>query len=184
MIYQDVCTQVEKIKKKYGELSPKSLCKKMGILLIPRSFGTQPGCIKGFFTVKSRIKAIVYNCDLPETIQNIIIFHEIGHSVLHAGNRTAYFSDVTMYETNSMAENEANLFAAECMLDDEEVMGTINEGCTFFTSAALLGVPPEFFDFKFRIMKWKGYRLCEPVLNTKSVFLKDLEIYNEQMILL
>ncbi len=176
MVYQEVCNEVKKVMKKYNERNPKMLCEKMGILLIPRSFGTKPNCIKGFFTVKNRIKAIMYNCDLPETIQNIIIFHEIGHSVLHAGRGTASFSDVTMYETNSRAENEANLFAAEYMLGDEEVMETINEDCTFFGSAAMLGVPPEFLDFKFRIMKWKGYRLCEPVLNTKGVFLKDLEV--------
>ncbi len=178
MVYQEVYDAVNRIMKKYDEKDPRKLCEQMGILLIPKNWGTAPDCIKGFYTVRNRIKAIAYNCELPQSLQDIIIFHEIGHSVLHRGQGTATFSDVTMFDTNSIMENEANLFAAEYMLNDEEVMETINEDNTFFSSAKILGVPSEFLDFKFRIMKWKGYRLIEPPTNAKSVFLKDINVRN------
>lgn len=175
MIYKEVYDAVNMIKAKYDEKDPKKLCGLMNIILVPKKWGTAPDCIKGFYTVRNRIKAIAYNCDLPEPVQNIIICHEIGHSVLHKGQGTATFSDVTLFDTNSIMENEANLFAAEFMLDDDDVLATMNEDNTFFASASMLGVPGEFLDFKFRIMKWKGYRLIEPPTNAKSTFLRNVE---------
>lgn len=177
MVYQEVYDAVNRIKKKYDEKDPVKLCRQMGILLIPKNWGTAPDCLKGFYTVRNRIKAIAYNCELPLPLQHIIIFHEIGHSVLHRGQGTATFSDVTMFDTNSLMENEANLFAAEYMLDDAKVIETLNEDFTFFGSAARLGVPGEFLDFKFRIMKWKGYRLSESPIAPKSSFLKNVEVH-------
>ena len=176
MLYAEVYKATEKIRRKYGRCNPFELCKEMDIKLIPIPFGTETNSIKGFYREERRIKVIVYNCDLPEIIQRIIIFHEIGHAILHTKGVCHAFHDVTLFETNSMMENEANLFAAEYMLDDDEVMDTINEDNTFFSSAGILGVPSEFLDFKFRIMKWKGYRLIEPPVRTKSTFLKNVEV--------
>lgn len=42
-----------------------------------------------------------------------------------------------------------------------------------------LCVPTELLDFKFRLMKWKGYKLMEPPINAKSNFLRDLPIPQE-----
>ena len=45
-----------------------------------------------------------------------------------------------------------------------------------FSAAASLEIPMELLDFKFRVMKWKGYKLVEPPIIARSNFLKDLEI--------
>ena len=42
--------------------------------------------------------------------------------------------------------------------------------------AAILHVPIELLDFKFRIMKWKGYKLAEPPINARNNFLKDMDV--------
>lgn len=176
MFYAEIVDAVEKVKRLYREDDPIRLCNAMGIILLPQALGTDEDSIKGFFLQKNRIKTITYNTDLPEVLQPIIIFHEIGHSRLHAKSGVHAFHDVGMFNESSRFEKEANLFAAEYMLDDERVLETLNADNTFFSAAAALRVPMELLDFKFRVMKWKGYKLVEPPINARSNFLRDLEV--------
>lgn len=81
-----------------------------------------------------------------------------------------------MFDESSMMEKEANLFAAEFLMDDRDVLRALNRDTTFFSAAAMLRVPAELLDFKFRVMKWKGYKLIEPPINANSNFLHDIEV--------
>ena len=176
MVYAEIVDAVEKVKKRYREDDPFMLCKAMGIILLPQPLGTADDAIKGFFLQKNRIKTITYNTDLAEVLQRIIVFHEIGHSQLHAKSGVHAFHDVGMFDESSRLEKEANLFAAEYLLDDERVLETLNADNTFFSAAAALRVPMELLDFKFRVMKWKGYKLVEPPITARSNFLRDVEV--------
>ena len=73
-------------------------------------------------------------------------------------------------------EKDANLFAAEYLLDDGDVLDILNGDVTFFSAAASLCVPMELLDFKFRVMKWKGYKLTEPPISARSNFLRNIEV--------
>jgi len=174
--YAEVCEAVEKLKKKYGESDPLRLCRCMGIKLIPLPLGTAADAIKGFYLENKRIKTITVNSDLPEVIQKIIIAHELGHAALHRTSRLFAFHEVGLFDTSSGMEKEANLFAAELLLDDKEVLDTLNSDGTFFTAAAELYVPVELLDFKFRVLKWRGYKIMESPIMAHSNFLKDLEV--------
>ena len=176
MFYAEIVEAVEKVRERYREDDPFRLCRNMGIILLPQAFGTDDDSIKGFYLQRSRIKTITYNTDLPYVLQRIVIGHEIGHSQLHARGGVQAFHDIGMFDESSRFEKEANLFAAEYLLDDEQVLATLNGDNTFFSAAAALNVPMELLDFKFRIMKWKGYKLVEPPIRANSNFLKNLEV--------
>ncbi len=176
MTYSDICEAVEKVKKKYNEPDPFRLCECMGIILIPQNLGKEEDSIKGFFLERKRIKTITINCDLPEVLQRIIAAHELGHAVLHRSTGIHAFHDVGLFDESSAFEKDANLYAAELLLQDEEVLETLNADNTFFSAAAKLYVPIELLDFKFRIMKWKGYKLMEPPIIARNNFLKDVEV--------
>ena len=60
--------------------------------------------------------------------------------------------------------------------DLNDVLDQINNDGTFFSAASMLGVPMELLDFKFRMMKWKGYKLVEPPVVSRSDFLKEIPI--------
>jgi len=79
-------------------------------------------------------------------------------------------------------EKDANLFAAELLLDDQKVLEILNQDSSFFAAASSLMVPPELLDFKFRVMKWKGYKLIEPPINARSNFLLDIDVPNDENI--
>ena len=176
MSYTEVCKAVEKLKKKYGESDPFRLCECMGIKLISQPLGTAPDAIKGFFLENKRIKTITVNNDLPTVIQRIIVAHELGHASLHRSAGVYAFHEVGLFDESSEMEREANLFAAEYLLNDEEVLNTLNSDTTFFSAAAILCVPPELLDFKFRCLKWKGFKLMESPITARSNFLRDMEV--------
>ena len=180
MICDEIVKSVKKLKRRYREDNLFELCRNMGILLLPQPFGTQKGAIMGFFLEQRRIKTITYNSDLSDDLQRIIVGHELGHSVLHARSGVHAFHDVGLFDVSSRFEKEANLFAAEFLLDDDEVLETLAQGGDFFSAAAILRVPMELLDFKFRIMKWKGYELSEPPITAQSNFLRDVDLISGQ----
>lgn len=176
MSYAEICEAVERLKKKYSESDPFRLCRDMGVVLLFQSLGKGPDAIKGFYLECKRIKTITVNSDLPLVIQKIIVAHELGHASLHRAEGLYAFHEVAMFDESSMMEKEANLFAAEFLMDDRDVLCALNRDTTFFTAAAMLRVPAELLDFKFRVMKWKGYKLIEPPINANSNFLRDMEV--------
>ena len=176
MTYIHIVEAVQKLNRKFDESDPLKLCKCMGIQVIYSNLGVGTDSIKGFFLERYRIPVIVLNSNLPAQIQRIIAAHELGHAVLHRKCGVHAFNEVALFDESSLYEKEANLFAAEYLLDDAEVLESLNADSTFFSVASQLNVPVELLDFKFRVMKWKGYKLVEPPITAQSTFLKDPDV--------
>ncbi len=167
--------EVERIRRKYGESEPEKLAEAMNVLVRYEPMGTAQDCCKGFFISFCRQKHITVNADLPEELQRVILMHELAHVVLHCRiGATATFHDFAVFDTASRKEYEANVFAADYLLRDEEVLELLNDDLSFFGAAAQLGVPPELLDFKFRLMKRRGYELREPPLTARGDFLRRI----------
>jgi len=176
LIYDSVCDAVKKVRQLTKNTDPFAVCRDKNILVLRQPLGKGPDAIKGFYYEKRRIKTITVNDDLPEVIQRIIVAHELGHAVLHTGSGIHEFHDVGLFDESSIMEKEANLFAGEFLLQDDEVLEALNGDTTFFAAAAQLFVPAELLDFKFRVMKWKGYKIMEAPIDVHSNFLKDMEV--------
>ena len=129
-----ICREVSRLMHKYDEPDPWKLADAMGIIINVMPLGNTQNSCKGFFLYQSRKKHITINSDLPEAVQRIILAHEIGHAVLHhkaAKMRT--FHDFALYDTSSQMEYEANLFAAEFLLEDDVVAERLSEDTFFFS---------------------------------------------------
>ncbi len=171
--YESICAAVARIKKRYGkDRDPFRLCDHLGFRLNPRDLGRGPNAIKALIVECSRIKCITFNTNLPDELLGPTIFHECGHGVLHPIGLFGY-TDITLYDESSRKEKEANLFCAEYMLEDDEVLEALNADLTFFDAARALYVPAELLDFKFRLLKWKGYKLGESPIYARANFLGD-----------
>ena len=165
---------VQKICKKYDETDPYRLAKAMNIMIRFDPMCYYEGCCKGFYMVHCRMKHITINGDLPEELQRIVLAHEIGHAVLHPKDAAiAAFHEITMFDDTDIKEYEANIFAAEMLLKDEDVLEALNGDMFFFQAARALYVPAELLDFKFRVMKRKGYKLDAPFV-ANGDFLKNI----------
>ena len=176
MYMEHISRSVDRLIKKYGETEPEKLCRTMGIILLEEPMGTlsDVSC-KGFYLIQSNKQAIVVNNDLPEVLRRVVIAHELGHAVLHKKAAGVYtFHDFIMFDNVSKFEYEANLFAAELLIQDEAILALLDDDISFFTAASRLFVPPELLDFKFRLLKCKGYKINDPPFTAKSNFLKNL----------
>ena len=81
-----------------------------------------------------------------------------------AALRCQAMQDFDIYQATGRLEREANFFAADLLLDDEEVLDLIHSGNTdFFSVAKELCIPAPFFAFKMYSLIRRGEHLQLPV---------------------
>ena len=165
--------KTKKIIQKYGTRDPFKLCHFLNVNVKYKNLGPQ---LKAFFFYQSRIKTIVLNSETDEMIHPILCAHELGHALLHPDILISMRSlnEIELFDSSNVTEYEANIFAAELLIPDDDLLDMLNSTeYSFFQIASLLNVPVELLDFKFRVMKHKGYKISSPVV-ALSGFLKNI----------
>lgn len=157
--------------RKYDTRDPYMLCNELGVRIRYKDLGTD---IKAYYFYQSRIRNIVLNNRISEPVQRILIAHELGHDRLHKEIAMLKgFQEIEMFSMAQPTEFEANIFAAELLIDDSALLELLNdEHASFFSAAKELRVPAALLDFKFRVLKQKGYRLEAPIV-AQGDFLKN-----------
>ena len=121
-----------------GSRDPKRVARELGIEILPRGFSAQ----KGAYKVIMRVPFIFIKSDLDPVMENIVLAHELGHHVLHrreaesAGGFQEY--DIFNMRHNRM-EYEANVFASQLTLPDEEILEYIQQGMDIGEVARAMG---------------------------------------------
>ena len=139
----DIRSVVDNLCRKYKTRNPYELIDAMGIIL---QYGENMEKVRGFYLYANRIKLICVGNGLPEHIERFVISHELGHAVMHKQS-SAPFLQSTFLSLDRM-EIEANKFATELVIPDEEIMEhweyTIDEWAIFY------GLPREVIELRFR----------------------------------
>ena len=153
----------DSLARKHKTRDPYELCDALGVRIRRKDLGTD---IKAYYFYHSRIRNIVLNYRVSEAIQRILVAHELGHDRLHQEMAMLRgFREVELFDAALPAEYEANLFAAELLIEDDEVLKLLNDDDkSFFGVASELYVPAALLDFKFRVLKHKGYRIESPYI--------------------
>lgn len=168
---EDIKHLVARLKCKYRTCDAEEMCDALGIRVSRKPMGTSPNSCNGFFMVHNRCKIAVVNNDLDELIQGVILPHELAHGVLHVDRKIRTFHELSYMDETDLLEREANVFAAEFLVDDTALFDTMDSQIDFFHLASLLAVPPELLDFKLRLLKQQGYPVNAPYI-AQSDFLK------------
>lgn len=116
--------------------------------------------LKGLYVYSYRSRYIYINSELNEHMQKLVCTHEIAHDRFHRKLARLKLSsqEIISYDAISKSEWEADIFAAEFLLDDEQVLRSMNDGEMDLVGVAnKLLVPPKILDYKFQILKYKGY---------------------------
>lgn len=161
----------DKLRRKYDTRDPYEICDALNVHIRVKDLGTD---IKAYYFYHSRIRNIVLNSRVSGTVRRILAAHELGHDRLHKDIAMLKgFQEVELFDMAQPTEYEANIFAAELLIDDNELLELLNdENASFFSAARELYVPAPLLDFKFRVLKHKGYRIEAPYI-ANGDFLKN-----------
>ena len=115
--------------------------------------------LKGYCVIIHGIKFIAINENLRPAERKIVAAHELGHIILHSDKlKAAAHEDMNIYNIADKTEYQANLFAADLLLDDDEVDElAMQEGIDFYTMARYLYTNPQLLGFKLFSMANRGY---------------------------
>ena len=171
---EDIKHLVARLKCKYRTCDAEEMCDALGIRVSRKPMGTSPNSCKGFFMVHNRCKIAVVNNDLDELIQGVILPHELAHGVLHVDRKIRTFHELSYMDETDLLEREANVFAAEFLVDDTALFDIMDSQIDFFHLASLLAVPPELLDFKLRLLKQQGYPVNAPYIAQSDLLKRDI----------
>ena len=123
-----------------GTRSPYKVAKELGINIIYRNFNKQRGAYKGI--LKNRF--IVLKNGMHPVVEQIVLWHEIGHDVLHMReNRMEY---------------EANIFASQVALPDDDFIELAERGYDTQQIARALSSDINLVAIKGDLLRSQGYQ--------------------------
>ena len=134
--------------RQYGTRDPFTLAREMHIELLVRELGTLKGFYKGVYGTPF----IILSRHLSRGEATLVCAHELGHHLLHRQFAAFGFEEVSVFSPASRREYEANLFAAELLLDTKEVFDAARAGCTAAQIAAELGADVRLVELKLAAM--------------------------------
>lgn len=134
--------------RQYGTCDPFTLAREMHIELLVRELGT----LKGFYKDVYGTPFIFLSRHLSRGEATLVCAHELGHHLLHRQFAAFGFEEVSVFSPASRREYEANLFAAELLLDTKEVFDAARAGCTAAQIAAELGADVRLVELKLAAM--------------------------------
>lgn len=127
----------QKLIQKYGTRDPFELIDALPNTKLWPARSLDADGLRGFATIVNRVRYIAVNPHLPYEEQRVIAGHELGHIFEHSNHlRCQAMQDFDIYQATGRLEREANFFAADLLLDDEEVLDLIHSGNTDFFSVA------------------------------------------------
>lgn len=169
MSSENIYEKVTEITKKYKTRDPFALAEAMEVDV---DF-VDLGGLKGFYIVYKRNRFVVLNKSLTDTLSSIIMAHELGHDILHRHlAQNGGLKESSFFDMKSRPEMEANIFAANLLISDKEVIGYGEDGYTAENMAKDLFVPYPLALIKINDMNNRGYELNIPYI-PRADFLEE-----------
>ena len=110
----------EKLVRRCGTRDPFEMARQLGVEVL---FCPDFGSMKGMYRVIRRNRFIFLNDGLTPQMQRIVCAHELGHDQLHRNlATTGAIQEFMLYDMTTKPEYEANIVAAEILLDSGEVL--------------------------------------------------------------
>ena len=128
------------------------------------------GSLKGFYIFENNCRYIVINEDLDDVTKSVVCAHELGHDMLHRKMSVGGIRENTLFLANNKTEREANLFASEILILDNDILSLLSECDSIKRLSAQIGFPSELIQYKLEAMNLKGYHFR--LNDVKNDFLK------------
>ncbi|CEK35419.1 putative Zn peptidase,Metallopeptidase immA,Domain of unknown function (DUF955) [[Clostridium] sordellii] len=139
----DISSIVSSLIKKYNTRNPYTLAQYLDIEVIEHDLAHA----YGMYRLVKKNKFIFLNTKLDDITRNFVLSHELGHAILHRTSPGFYFKNHTFMKT-SIYEKEANTFAAELIISDNELKDVLEYGYTIPQIASYFCVPEDLVKLK------------------------------------
>ena len=146
LLKKDIKKLVSYYVRKYDTSNPFEIADALGIIVQIGRLGFE-GC---YMFLKNH-RCIFLNEDLSEHDRLLVMSHELGHAILHSSSSAFFLHDHTYYARGKF-EREANLFAAELLIDTLNIDTKSMQNYSLFQLASTLNVPMELLKYKFNIL--------------------------------
>ena len=129
--------------------------------------------LKGYCFLSCKTVYVIISSFLSDEEKRIVAAHELGHVVLHKNQlQMAPMKDSVLYNMTDTTEYEANLFAADLLLPDEDIAKTSqNEDLNYFGLCSTLDTTPELMSFKLYSLIQRGNYQFNMPMTIDSKFL-------------
>lgn len=154
----EIVKKANRLVNELGTRNPQTMARELGIEIIPLGFKRQRGAYK----VLMRNRFIFIKSDLHPVMENIVLSHEIGHDILHRDEaiRAGGFKEFYIFDMRqNRMEYEANIFASQISLPDDEILEYIEQGFDIQQIARAMHSDINLVALKTDTLISQGYRL-------------------------
>lgn len=161
--------EVERLVGKYGTRDPFEILDRMHIVVGETSRYQK---LKGYCFMSCQTIYVMISSFLSDEEKKIVAAHELGHILLHRDRlKMAPMKDDILYNMKDNTEYQANLFAADLLLADNDVADMSgNEDLDYFGFCSSLNSSPELMSFKLYSLIKRG-QLYHMPMEIQSNFL-------------
>lgn len=104
--------------KQFNTLCTEDMLRQLGITIVPRE-EMNKNKMDAMLFMYNRYALIFMKTNLEEAYAQFVLYHEIGHYLLHRGVGSQYSFYASRYKNR--LESEANVFACTCLLQNEDI---------------------------------------------------------------
>lgn len=154
----EIVLKANQIIKMCGTRDPHKIADELGIEIMYCLFKAQRGAYK----VIMRNRFLFIKEDLPPVMENIVLLHELGHDSLHRDEATKAggFKEFNIFDIrDSRMEYEANIFATQIALPDDDFLELAEQGYDVQQIARTMHSDVNLVALKADTLISQGYRL-------------------------
>jgi len=152
--------EARRLVRQCGTRDPFQIAEELGIHVI---FDYDFNELKGMYKVIQRSRFIFINGNLSRRDQRTVCAHELGHDRFHRHfAKSAALQEFMLYDMRSRPEYEANIFAGELLIDDDDIFSLIENECDIYQIAEELGEDMNLVLIKIDELRRQGYDVRAP----------------------
>ena len=154
----EIVRKANYIVNKCGTRDPHKIAEELGVEILYYPFKFQRGAYK----VIMRNRFMFIKDDLHPVMENIVLLHELAHDTLHRDEATKVggFKEFNIFDIrDSRMEYEANIFAAQIALPDDEFLELAEQGFDIHQIAKAMCSDVNLVALKTDTLVSQGYRL-------------------------
>ena len=143
-----------------GTCDPFQIAKELGIHVM---YDYDFNALKGMYKVIQRSRFIFINGNLSNRDRRMVCAHELGHDRFHRSlAKTTALQEFMLYDMRSRPEYEANIFASELLINDDDIFSLIENEYDIYQIAGEIGEDMNLVLIKIDELRKQGYDVRAP----------------------